>query len=351
MSVMRKIAIFIIVAILFGGASFGLTNFREKGASTNLEENKITEQKTENPLFTTKNGEPKEDLYKLGNTDRFLVKSESINTNEIAPKENTEIEPVKDVASTDTKTETKDERSIFEKYLAEIAPVINVKVSEDKISKAEKNKDGIPLLLRESIEKAISSGNFSEAKNTLAFYKEISDKKILALAGLTLPKEYAAFHEKMLSSEKSTSDLITYMQNVADGKASLDSAKQKYSEFEKSMDSTRKDFVALKNKDGLFSKYRVSKAEAAVPFGGMVSFTMPCTCDAGLAITVGPPVGGQFYASYGFMASPLLFPFKQLHIGAWVLGVFTPAPSCFMFIGLACTPTAGQIMTIAGTSI
>lgn len=90
---------------------------------------------------------------------------------------------------------------------------------------------------------------------------------------------------------------------------------------------------------------------AGVPFGGLVLFTIPCTCNApptDQLVFVGPPKGGAFMK----VATTRVYPKYIVAPGKYVLGLASPAPGiCRVFIGLTCIPVGGSPkMIIVGTS-
>ena len=98
-----------------------------------------------------------------------------------------------------------------------------------------------------------------------------------------------------------------------------------------------------------------SQSYAQVPFGGLIVYTVPCTCGftvnyhwfAPLFIPI--PTTGPLAAP----VTPNLFPFFILHPGAWALGLYTPGvQSCWMYAAVACfpLPVLGTITPFTGSS-
>ncbi len=90
---------------------------------------------------------------------------------------------------------------------------------------------------------------------------------------------------------------------------------------------------------------------AGVPFGGLVFFTIPCTCNApptDQLIFVGPPKGGAFMK----VATTRVYRKYVIAPGKYVLGLASPAPGiCRVFVGLTCIPVGGgPKIIIVGTS-
>lgn len=94
-----------------------------------------------------------------------------------------------------------------------------------------------------------------------------------------------------------------------------------------------------------------TRAQALLPFGGMIMFVKSCQCPVpGFLIVVSPPVGG----SYLYTPGTVLYPnFNVFTPGAWVLGLHTGTPvGCGNFEKGYCAaqvPAQG-IITMVGTS-
>ncbi len=99
------------------------------------------------------------------------------------------------------------------------------------------------------------------------------------------------------------------------------------------------------------SMFVYKKAEAFLPFGGMITYVRVCTCPGALWIQVSPPVGGAFLFFPGL--STLFANGNIFTPGNWVLGLHSGVPtSCGTWDEGECLdqwPAQG-IMTIVGTS-
>lgn len=86
------------------------------------------------------------------------------------------------------------------------------------------------------------------------------------------------------------------------------------------------------------------------PFGGMVLFTMVCTCSEGnMLLVVGPPRPGVFV--YEPFVSTLYMNYRP-YVSSWVLGDYiSGAGVCMVYVGTGCAsvPNMGLINKI-GTS-
>jgi len=91
-------------------------------------------------------------------------------------------------------------------------------------------------------------------------------------------------------------------------------------------------------------------AQAAIPFGGPITTAFWCTCSAGIALTIGPPVPGIYVFQFG---TSIPYPFGQVfRPGPWALGLASPGGQCSYYAGAGCSvyPVMGRI-SIVGTSL
>jgi len=75
-----------------------------------------------------------------------------------------------------------------------------------------------------------------------------------------------------------------------------------------------------------------------IPFGGPITSVWYCTCSMGIALTIGPPVGGIYVFQFG---SSIPYAFGQVYRpGPWTLGTQKPGGSCQFFTGVppTCAP-------------
>lgn len=94
-----------------------------------------------------------------------------------------------------------------------------------------------------------------------------------------------------------------------------------------------------------------------LPFGGIVSFTLPCTCSGTLWIWFTPLyLGGPVVLSGPMIYSPfstILYANFSIGVpGKWHLGDYVPAiPACFIIAGPTCVPLpAVGLMSKVGTN-
>ena len=100
---------------------------------------------------------------------------------------------------------------------------------------------------------------------------------------------------------------------------------------------------------GLIVFFATPKTSQAANFGGLVLFSLPCTCSFGLWIIVGPPKPTS--AIYSLFSSTLYKNFNPT-IGHWVLGnTYTRTGVCLVYAGVSCVPVGGGlIINKIGTS-
>jgi hypothetical protein len=94
----------------------------------------------------------------------------------------------------------------------------------------------------------------------------------------------------------------------------------------------------------------VAHAQLGIPFGGPILATWWCTCSGGIALTIGPPVGGNYVFQFG---TSIPFAFGQVfRPGPWTLGTQIPGGVCLYFVGIGCAPyPAIGTIAMVGTSL
>ena len=105
--------------------------------------------------------------------------------------------------------------------------------------------------------------------------------------------------------------------------------------------------------------FPISSAKAVtMPFGGLSTFSVPCTCSGNLAVWFTPLfLGGPAIVSGFITYSPYsTFEYSNYMAGipsVWHLGSYLPGvQACYVYVGVACVPfpTIG-LMTQVGTSL
>lgn len=106
----------------------------------------------------------------------------------------------------------------------------------------------------------------------------------------------------------------------------------------------------------ILSTFFTSPAYAVIflPFGGLVTFTISCTCGANLwvyftPLSPSPPLptsGALVYSPYGTRAYSYFFVGKS---GTWELGDYIPGvQTCWIYAGKSCAilPSFGQMKKV-----
>lgn len=96
-----------------------------------------------------------------------------------------------------------------------------------------------------------------------------------------------------------------------------------------------------------------------LPFGGLVSFSIPCTCSAGMRWVWHTPLflGGPIAITGPVVYSPFsTVPYPHYLFGVpstWDLGSYIPGvQACWMYAVVACFPLYSiGLMTMTGTSV
>lgn len=99
-----------------------------------------------------------------------------------------------------------------------------------------------------------------------------------------------------------------------------------------------------------------AEAQLAQPFGGLVTFTVPCACTGTLNVwftplyIAGTPITGQItYSPF----TTILYAYFNIGVpGTWHLGSYIPGvQACWVPVGLGCAPVPSLgLMTQVGTS-
>lgn len=94
---------------------------------------------------------------------------------------------------------------------------------------------------------------------------------------------------------------------------------------------------------------------ALVPYGGLIVFSIPCTCGFVFNYHMFAPLFLGPIPMAGGLSAPqvITFPFYYLHPGAWALGAYVPgAQACWMYVGFGCAPLPGlgTITPFSGSS-
>lgn len=92
------------------------------------------------------------------------------------------------------------------------------------------------------------------------------------------------------------------------------------------------------------------KAEAQMPFGGIVTSVFYCNCSFNYRLTVSPPVGGTFMYQPGVTVVYEYYMIPTTNV--WLLGLYGSPVSCMIYALKGCA-TLGvyPMITMTGTSM
>jgi hypothetical protein len=216
---------------------------------------------------------------------------------------------------------------------------VDIAFDYSKFKDALKDEKGILLLTPSLVEMALSRNDFAKVHNSLSIQKEFLEAKIRFLKTIKVSGEAIALNKKMIAFDELTLELIGKTFSAENGELSASDLKDFLTKYLATAKLANEQFIQSSNllgfkfKDNFF--YRLAKlfglSDEVIAqgflFGGLITFTTPCDCPpTGIQIVVGPPVGGTFYLTTPFMASPLFFPFRSPHVGAYILGLYSTAP-------------------------
>lgn len=238
----------------------------------------------------------------------------------------------------------------------------------EKFASVLKDENGVPLFPVDLIEKATKENNFASIHDSLLIFKEFFSAKINFLQPIKVWGDAIEINKIMIGLDKLTIDLMDKALDFESGKitkASFEDFFKKYKatglfygfQFTEKLNASSS-FQSSGFINDLLATFGLTKIARALglPFGGLITVSVPCFCSFGVSLIVGPPIGGNFYISFATIASPALFAFKAIHPGAWILGNYVPgSPGCWVpapppvFCALINIPFA--TITIAGTSL
>ncbi len=97
----------------------------------------------------------------------------------------------------------------------------------------------------------------------------------------------------------------------------------------------------------LFTPFSAKAFGFGLPFGGLVTSVIPCTCSGGVWISYTPLFLGSNIPTVGslyFSPVSILYAWFQLGVpGTWNLGSFLPGPgACLIIVGEACSPLPAE---------
>jgi hypothetical protein len=216
------------------------------------------------------------------------------------------------------------------------------------------------------IDAALRSGTFSSTTASLDILKEFAAAKIKFEKSVKVTGVAISDAKTVISLDELTTELIDKFNALTEGRLSNADFSDFYGEYKNTQEFYGE---ALLKEAGLAAPVGYGKdifseifdalglrkiAEAQLPLGGPILWETVCTCSFVGAITVGPPVGGEFALPPFF----ILFPFFDPTIGNYVLGLYSPEPiPCLQYVVLACLPdptiptTFGPVIMLGTTSL
>jgi hypothetical protein len=253
----------------------------------------------------------------------------------------------------------------IEEYLVrfgERAAEITFSQSEfDRLAKA----DGVFLLPLELAEKSVEAKSLAETEESLRVHRDYLGRKIEFLKNIPVSGEAADLNRKMIALDRLTLELVD--RTLAGGDwAGIAAYAERYKktalgEHGSLMAKARKLGLLRTEERGFLAEVLeglglfeiVRAATPPIPIGGPMITRMPCGCPPfGVAVTVGPPMGGFVYLTAPFMASPAFFPYKN-PAGRYILGLYTATPLTCNFPDpfTYCLAIWASPVILAGTSI
>jgi hypothetical protein len=230
-----------------------------------------------------------------------------------------------------------------------------------------KDENGIELFVPDLVEKAITDNNFPEIRSSLIAQKDFIDAEEKFLSSIKVTGDAVLVDKQVIGSEELTENLADEALLAASGSLSRADMVNDYIQFNATISTARDNLVeqsgvlslTMSNKSGIVDNILrffgldtpAAAQSAGIPFGGLVTTILPCACDAGILFTIGPPVPALVFVPIAFEATPLFFPYKADHLGAWWLGLELPTPiPCLTAPYCEPTPLAGGEIIMAGTS-
>ncbi|MEK9173008.1 MAG: hypothetical protein AAB594_00345 [Patescibacteria group bacterium] len=277
------------------------------------------------------------------------------------PKERFELPQVPPSELTVDTTGAKD----FSTYMDQVILLSqNITFSHEKFYSVSKEAGETMLFAEDLVDKALKENNFSKYKNSFSIMREFSDYKINALKGVKVTSDAIDINQKAIAFEKLKLELIGEAEKLADNKitrSDFDSYYKKYNNtafYHLEQFKGKYSGLAQKKDQGFWGALadvlglrKIAEAFLPLPFGGLISVTIPCFCNFGLSLTVGPPVPGKFFIS-GFGSR--IFPFFKPTPGSWILGDYSATPiPCLQPAFPVCVPADATqgVVIIAGTSL
>ena len=240
----------------------------------------------------------------------------------------------------------------------------DVSFDSGKFSGVLKNKNGTILFVPDLIQKALVDNNFAEIHDSLVVQRNFADADIAYMKSIKVAGAAIALNKQAIGLEELTQNLIDKALAVGAGTLSKNDFLGFYGELAATAQdahqklSVQVGLLTMAVGDNwltdildIFSTKAFAQS-ANPPFGGTVVSILPCECNLGEWVVIGTPVPALLFVPIPFLASPLFFPFKGNHPGAWWLGLYSPLDQILCLSAVAsCGPigSGGEII-MAGTS-
>lgn len=251
----------------------------------------------------------------------------------------------------------------FSEYMDQvIVRAQNISFPYQKFQAVAQEAGNFVLFAEEVAEEAISERNFLKYQNSFETMREFSEYKINELETIKTIGAGLEVNKNFIAMEKLKISLMDKALQTGKGELSQEEFSSFYKQYSETvthhLNSLKNNYGTTLKNHGFFAKIsralgllEVADAFLPVPFGGLISVTIPCPCSFGASLTVGPPVGGKFFVS---AFGSRIYPFFKLFPGSWILGDYASTPmTCLEPAVPVCVPidySQGLVM-IAGTSL
>ena len=226
-----------------------------------------------------------------------------------------------------------------------------------------------PFSLEFLIDKALNDKNFNEQmiKQKAELFENFYQQRLAILKKVPINKNLNNLHKIFIINDTLSQELAIKFKNYLDGVITKEEFNNYYQEYKNKINFLRNSLklTSLKYFDNkinflsLLMNFLIKPVFAQLslgfqPFGGRIISIVPCTCNAGRLIYVGPPRPIILFVPFGFEASPLLYLWKNINTpGVWLLGLAHRIPvPCFTGSPPTCTPVgSGLLIYMTGTSL
>lgn len=232
-----------------------------------------------------------------------------------------------------------------------------------------KDENGILLFTPGLLSKAIADSNFAEVHVSLLAQKDFANAEIVFLKKIKVTGDAIAVSKQAIGMEELVVQLIDKAMAVESGAVTKNDFLVFYQAFNLTASTAHQKLLAQSGALAvtpspswfdriLGALHLTAQAQvvnpAAVPFGGRIVTPIPCLCDLGFWIVVGPPRPASLFVPFAFLATPLFYLDKSLTPGVWWLGLYNPIAQIPCLTGLPpfCVPAGfGGEIIMTGTSL